>query len=90
MDLEGRERGRWMDKRGGNRLVQGRNRENRFMRLRTATNLAKTLQLGRSWEGLLSWPLYLNQEDLSLVSWDNQVLCIVTGSIFKGLKVQNT
>lgn len=46
MDLEGRERGRWTDKRGGNRLVQGRNRENRFMRLRTATNLARTPQLG--------------------------------------------
>lgn len=34
-------------------------------------------------------PLCLNQEDLSSVSWDKQVLVIVTENAVKDLKVQN-
>lgn len=64
-----------MDKRGGRRLGQGHAEKDWPPTGQNST-------VGKQ-------PLCLNQEGLSYVSQDNQVLFIVTESVVKDLKVQN-
>lgn len=81
MDSGGGERGRWMDGREGSRL--GRDV------MEKAAYASKGCHQPHQDPSVGKQPLCPNQEGLSCVSWDNQVLFIVTESVVKDLKVQN-